>query len=96
VTGADGEGPSMVATLAKSLVLLGTVVARNAGRQLALTMGGYLAVAGLFAISLGFLTLSGYRAISSALGSIYASLIVGCIYLIIALFVALVLQVRRR
>ena len=38
-----------------------------------------MVVAALFAVSLCFLTFSGYRAISLALGSIYASLIIGCV-----------------
>jgi hypothetical protein len=86
----------MLAALAKSVVLLGAVAAGNAGRRVASTVGGYMVVAGLFGISLCFLTFSGYRAISMALGSIYASLIVGCVYLVIGLIAALLLQARRR
>jgi hypothetical protein len=52
-------------------------------------------VAGLFAVSLCFLTFAGYRAISLTLGSIYASLIVGCAYLVAGLIAALILQGRR-
>ena len=55
-----------------------------------------LVVAVLFAVSLCFLTFAGYRALSLAMGSIQASLIVGCAYLFLALVAALVLQVRRR
>jgi hypothetical protein len=90
------DQPSPMASLAKSLLLVGAVVAGNAGRRMAATIGGYMVVAGLFAISLGFLTFSGYRAISLALGSIYAALIVGCVYLVIGLVAALLLQARRR
>jgi hypothetical protein len=59
-------------------------------------VGGYMVVAALFGVSLCFLTFSGYRAISLAMGSIYASLIVGCVYLVVGLVATLILQARRR
>jgi len=43
-----------------------------------------------------FLTAAGHGAISLALGGIYSSLIVGCIYLVAGLLAALVLAIRRR
>ena len=61
-----------------------------------MTLGGYLLAAGLFAVSLCFLTLAAYRALSEALGDIYASLIVGCVYLVAGLVAMLVVQSRRR
>jgi hypothetical protein len=88
--------PSLLAVLARSLVMVGSVVAANAGRRAASMVVGYAVVGGLFAVSLCFLTLSGYRAISLALGSIYGSLIVGCVYLVAGLVAAVVLQSRRR
>ena len=65
-------------------------------RRAALSVGGYVVVGILFAVSLCFLTFAGYGALSLAMGSINASLIVGCAYLFAALLAALVLQVRRR
>ena len=59
-------------------------------------MPATLVAGGLFAVSLCFLTLAGYRAISNALGDIYASLIVGCAYLVAGLVTLLVIQFRRR
>lgn len=91
----DTDQASVLAGLAKSLVMVGGIAVGNAGRRVAATVASYLVVAGLFGISLCFLTLSGYRALSMALGSIYASLIVGCVYLLVGLIVALVLQARR-
>lgn len=90
------NGTSLPAMLVKSLVLFGAVAAGNALRRAALMAGAYLAVAGLFGVSLCFLTLAGYRAISFAIGSVYASLIVGSIYLVIALITMLILQIRWR
>ena len=92
----DSEPNSVLLALAKSLALFGAMAAANAGRRISAMVAGYVLVAGMFAASLCFLTFSGYRAISQAMGSIYASLIIGCIYLVLGLIAALVLQVRRR
>lgn len=89
------EGPSTAAVLAKSLALFAAVVAGGAVRRAGATLGGYAVVAFLFVVSLCFLTLAGYGALSQAMGSILASLIVGCSYLLVALVAALVLQARR-
>ncbi|MGZ5906149.1 MAG: hypothetical protein ACXWKQ_12440, partial [Reyranella sp.] len=70
--------------------------AANAGRRFAATLGGYLIVGALFAASLCFLTLAGYRALSLALGDVYASLIVGCLYFVAGLVTLLVIQLKRR
>lgn len=90
------EGTSLLAALVKSLALFGAVTAGNVGRRTASMVTAYLLVTGLFGVSLFFLTLSGYRAISLAMGSIYASLIVGCVYLVVGLVALLILQSRRR
>jgi hypothetical protein len=95
MSGAGTETSSVLLALARSLALYGAIAAANAGRRAAAVVAGYLVVAALFAASLCFLTFSGYRAISLALGSIYASLIVGCVFLVAGLIVALILQVRR-
>ena len=86
----------MLADLLKSLASLGALSVGTAVRRAALSVGGYVVVGILFAVSLCFLTFAGYGALSLAMGSINASLIVGCAYLFAALLAALVLQVRRR
>ena len=50
----------------------------------------------MFAVSLCFLTLAGYRAMVDAMGEVYASLIVGCAYFVAGLIVLLIIQFRRR
>jgi len=86
----------LLADLLKSLASLGALSVGTAVRRAALSVGGYVVVGILFAVSLCFLTFAGYGALSLAMGSINASLIVGCAYLFAALLAALVLQVRRR
>jgi hypothetical protein len=86
----------MLLTVVKTAALFAAAAAANAGRSFAATLGGYLLASGLFAASLCFLTLAGYRALSQALGDIYASLIVGCLYLVAGLVTLLVLQFKRR
>ena len=90
------EGSSLLTDLVKSLAALGALSAGAAVRRAASTVGGYVVVGILLAVSLCFLTFAGYRALSLAMGSIHASLIVGCAYLFAALIAALVLQMRRR
>lgn len=89
------EGPSLLMVLAKSLAAFGALSVGAAARRTASTVGGYAAVAVLFAISLCFLTFAGFSALALAMGSIHASLIVGCAYLFLALVAALVVQTRR-
>jgi hypothetical protein len=96
LTGRGTEDGSVLLALVKSVALFGALAAANAGRRLATTLAGYLIAGGLFAVSLCFLTLAGYRAISAALGDVYASLIVGCVYLVAGLVTLLVVQFRRR
>jgi hypothetical protein len=86
----------MLLTVVKTAALFAAAAAANAGRRMAATLAVYLFAAGLFAVSLCFLTLAGYRALSEALGEVYASLIVGCVYLVAGLITLLVLQFRRR
>ena len=92
----SAEGSSLLADLLKSLASLGALSVGTAVRRAALSVGGYVVVGILFAVSLCFLTFAGYGALSLAMGSINASLIVGCAYLFAALLAALVLQLRRR
>jgi hypothetical protein len=86
----------MLLTIVKTAALFAAAAAANAGRRFAATLAGYLIAGGLFAASLCFLTLAGYRALSQALGDVYASLIVGCIYFVAGLATLLVIQIRRR
>ena len=86
----------MLFDLAKSIALAGAVVAANAGRRAAKTVAAYLVVGAMFAVSLCFLTLAGYRAMVDAMGEVYASLIVGCAYFVAGLIVLLIIQFRRR
>ncbi len=90
------EGPSFLTTLVRLLAAFGAAAAGNAARRVAATIGGYLVVALLLAVSPRFFTLSGHRALSLAIGDAYASLIVGCVYLFAGLIIALILQARRR
>jgi hypothetical protein len=90
------EGSSLLTLLARSVVAAGALSAGTAVRHAASAAGAYFVVAVLFAVSLCFLTFAGYFAMSAAIGSIHASLIMGCVYLFLGLIAALVLQMRRR
>lgn len=86
----------LLAGLVKMLAAFGAVAAANAGRRAGATLLGYLFVAGLFVVSLCFLTAAGYRGLTNVVDESVASLIVGCAYLVAGLVLALVLQLRRR
>lgn len=86
----------MLLTVVKTAALFAAAAAANAGRRFAATLAGYLVAGGLLAASLCFLTLAGYRALSHALGDVYASLIVGCFYLVAGFATLLIMQIRRR
>jgi hypothetical protein len=90
------EGGSSMAALLRTLSAVAGIAAANAGRRFGVAVAGYLVVAALFAVSVFFLTLAGYRAIALALGDVYAALIVGCAYLGVGLLTALLLAIRRR
>jgi hypothetical protein len=83
-------------SLVQSAVAVGAALAMNAVRRAAATLAGYLAAGLLLAASLGFLTLSAYRAIADTIGEIYAALIVGSGYLVASLIVLLALSFRSR
>ena len=89
-------GSSLLMSLVQSVAAIGALSAGTAARRAAATTGGYFVVAALFGVSLCFLTFAGYRAMSLAVGSVCASLFVGCAYLFLGLIAALVLQARRR
>jgi hypothetical protein len=61
-----------------------------------MTMVGYVVAGMLLLVSLAFLTLATYRAISQSLNDVYAALIVGSAYLVLALVAMIVLYARRR
>ena len=90
------DGSSLLLVLAKSLAAVAALSASTAARRAASTACGYGVIAVLFTVSLCFLTFAGYYALQTAMGSVHASLVVGCVYLFLALIAALVLQVRRR
>jgi hypothetical protein len=90
-----GDG-SLLGDLVRAAVVFGAAAAANTGRRLAAAVIGYLFVAGLFVASLCFLTFSAHRALADTLGEVFASLIVGCFYLLAGLALALVLQLKRR
>jgi hypothetical protein len=96
LTGRGTEDSSVLLTVVKTAALFAAAAAANAGRRFAATLGGYLFAGGLFAASLCFLTLAGYRALLQALGDVYASLIVGCLYFVAGLVTLLVIQIKRR
>lgn len=86
----------LLLNLARSAAVVGAALALDSARKAAVSLAGYLVVGLLMAISLAFLTLSGYRAICLGLGDIYAALIVGCSYLMASLVAMLAVQMRRR
>lgn len=90
------EGSSVLAAVAKAIALFGAVAAGNAARRTGSMVAGYGLAAGLFGVSLCFLTFAGYQAISLALGGIYAALIVGSAFLVGGLIATVVVQARRR
>jgi hypothetical protein len=79
----------------QSAIAIGATLAMNAARRAAVTLAGYLAAGLLLAVSLAFLTLSGYRALGHSIGDVYAALIVGAAYLVAALIALLTLSLRR-
>jgi len=96
MSGPGGDSPSLLGALAKVVAVYGAIAAENAGRRIVRQLGGYLLVAALFITSLCFLTVAGYRALSLALGDIYAALIAGCVFLVVGLVAALIVQARSR
>ena len=86
----------MLLTLARSAGLYGLAMAAVAARRTAVSVSLYLLVLVLAIVGLGFLSASAFMALSQALGPVYASLIVGCVYLVGALIALLAAQMRRR
>ncbi len=86
----------LLTLLVRSVAMFGAAAALDVVGKAGARFGGYL-VAFLFAVvSAGFLTLAGYRAISQALNGIYAALIVGVVFLVLALVALVIVQRRRR
>ena len=81
--------------LLQAVATLGASIAANSARRAASTIAGLLMAAGLTIVSLGFFTLSGYRALAEAMGEIHAPLVIGVAYLVAGLVALLVIQSRR-
>ncbi len=96
MSASGSEGASLIAAVAKSIALFGAVAAGNAVRRTGSMVAAYGLIAGLFAISLCFLTFAGYQALALALGNIYAALIVGTGFLVAGLLATVAIQARRR
>ncbi len=86
----------MLLSLARSASLYGLAVAAVTVRRTAARICLYLVIVILALVGLGFLTAAAFLALAQALGAVYASLIVGCVYLVGALVALLVAQMRRR
>ena len=88
MTGRGTEDGSVLLALVKSVGLFAAVAAANVGRRFAATLAG--------ATDASYAASRMTRAMSAALGDVYASLIVGCVYLMAGLVTLLVVQFRRR
>jgi hypothetical protein len=64
-------------------------------RRAALSIAGLTLCATLFVASFSFFTVAAYRALEQAVGAIHAPLIVGAVYLLLALTGLLLVQSRR-
>ncbi len=73
------------------LAMLAVTVRRTVARVCLYVLVLVLAITGL-----GFLSAAAFLALSQALGPVYASLIVGCVYLVGALIALLVALLRSR
>jgi hypothetical protein len=76
-------------TAVASAALAGTL------RRAAVSVVGLLVSAALLMTSLAFFTLAAYRGLAEAVGTVYAPLIVGTAYLVLALTCVVVAQARR-
>ena len=79
-----------------ALVALLRSIAIDVARRAVMTLTGYLMVGALMVAGLLFLTLAGYSALSQALGSVTAALIVGGTYIVMSLVALMALQLARR
>lgn len=86
----------MINTLARAVALGGGAIIGGTMQRAAVSAVAYLSAVLLFGVSLCFLTLAAYRALSEGIGETWASLIVGCAYLFAGLIALLILQSRRR
>jgi polyferredoxin len=86
----------MLTTFARTAGLYGLAVASVAVRRTAARVCLYVLVLVLGVVGLGFLSAAAFMAISQGLGPVYASLIVGCAYLVAALIALLAALLRRR
>ena len=86
----------MLTTLARTAGLYGLAVASVVVRRTAARVCLYALVLVLGLVGLGFLSAAAFMALSQGLGPVYASLIVGCAYLVAALVALLAALLRRR
>jgi hypothetical protein len=84
-----------VAALLDALTAVATAALAGAARRAAISATGLLLCAALLVASLAFFTLAAYRALAEAVGTIHAPLIVGGVYLVLALAGLLIVQSRR-
>jgi hypothetical protein len=84
-----------MAVLLEALTAIGAVALTSVARRAAFSIGGLALCAALFVASLAFFTLAAYRALAEAVGAIHAPLIVGAVYLVLALAGLLIVQSRR-
>jgi hypothetical protein len=81
--------------LLEALTAVGSAALAGAARRTAVTVMGVLMCAALLATSLAFFTLAAYRALAEAVGAVHAPLVVGGVYLVLALAGLLAVQSRR-
>jgi hypothetical protein len=81
--------------LFEALAASAAVALTGALRRAAASVIGLLLSAALLLVSLAFFTLAGYRALAEAIGAIYAPIVVGTAYFVLALVGLLVAQSRR-
>ncbi|HKU97379.1 MAG TPA: hypothetical protein VJR58_18980 [Vineibacter sp.] len=86
----------MLLTFARSAGLYGLAMAAVMARRTAARICCYVLILILAVVGLGFLTAAAFLAIAEGLGPVYASLIIGCAYLVGALIALLVVQMRQR
>jgi hypothetical protein len=92
-TRASSSGAVSLASLAlRMLGLMAAGVAGNAVRRTARQIGGWSIVAALCTFSVGFFSFAAFGFLASWLDSSYAGLILGAVYLVAALVLALILQ----
>jgi len=81
--------------LLETLTAMAAVALSSALRRATVSILGLALSVILLLTSVAFLTLAGYRALAESIGIIYAPLVVGTAYLLLALVGLLIVQSRR-